>query len=43
MTEPFVLDYRARWSDMDWNQHMANAAFLGCAEDFTTFECSGTD
>jgi acyl-CoA thioester hydrolase len=31
--EPFVLDYRARWSDMDWNQHMANAAFLGCAEE----------
>jgi acyl-CoA thioester hydrolase len=33
MAEPFVLDYRARWSDMDWNQHMANAAFLGCAEE----------
>jgi acyl-CoA thioester hydrolase len=33
MTEPFVQDYRARWSDMDWNQHMRNAAFLGCAEE----------
>ena len=25
--------YRARWSDMDFNQHMRNAAYLGCSED----------
>jgi acyl-CoA thioester hydrolase len=33
MAEPFIQEYRARWSDMDWNQHMRNAAFLGCAEE----------
>ena len=31
--EPFVQEYRARWVDMDFNQHMRNAAFLGCAEE----------
>jgi acyl-CoA thioester hydrolase len=25
--------FRARWADMDFNQHMRNAAYLGCAED----------
>lgn len=29
----FVAQFRARWSDMDFNQHMKNAAFLGCSED----------
>jgi len=33
MTEPFVQDFRARWADMDFNQHMRNAAFLGCSEE----------
>jgi len=33
MSEPFVEHYRARWADMDFNQHMRNAAFLGCAEE----------
>lgn len=33
MTPSFVESYRARWSDMDFNQHMRNAAFLGCAEE----------
>jgi acyl-CoA thioester hydrolase len=33
MTTPFVEHYRARWADMDFNQHMRNAAFLGCAEE----------
>ncbi len=33
MAEPYVAEYRARWADMDWNQHMRNAAFLGCAEE----------
>ena len=32
-TEPFVQEYRARWVDMDFNQHMRNAAYLGCAEE----------
>jgi acyl-CoA thioester hydrolase len=32
VTTPFALRLRARWSDMDFNQHMSNAAFLGCAE-----------
>lgn len=31
--EPFVQEYRARWVDMDFNQHMRNAAYLGCAEE----------
>ena len=33
MTEPYVQQYRARWSDMDFNQHMRNAAYLGCGEE----------
>lgn len=33
MNDPFVEEYRARWVDMDFNQHMRNAAFLGCAEE----------
>jgi acyl-CoA thioester hydrolase len=33
MTESFTVDFRARWADMDFNQHMRNAAFLGCSED----------
>ena len=32
-TGPFVPEYRARWVDMDFNQHMRNAAYLGCAEE----------
>ena len=28
----FSISLRARWADMDFNQHMRNAAFLGCAE-----------
>lgn len=33
MTEPFIAQFRARWADMDFNQHMRNAAFLGVAEE----------
>ena len=33
MSERFVESYRARWADMDFNQHMRNAAFLGCSEE----------
>lgn len=33
MTQPFVEKFHARWPDMDFNQHMRNAAYLGCAED----------
>jgi acyl-CoA thioester hydrolase len=33
MGEPYVERFRARWADMDFNQHMRNAAFLGCSED----------
>ena len=29
----FAMEYRARWSDMDFNQHMRNASFLAYAED----------
>ena len=29
----FVQDYRARWADMDFNQHMRNAAYLGWSEE----------
>jgi acyl-CoA thioester hydrolase len=29
----FAIDFRARWADMDFNQHMRNAAFLGVSED----------
>jgi len=32
MATPFSMTMRARWSDMDFNQHMRNAAYLGCAE-----------
>lgn len=32
-TGAFRQEYFARWSDMDFNQHMRNAAFLGYAED----------
>ena len=30
---PFSLQLFARWPDMDFNQHMRNAAFLGASED----------
>lgn len=30
---PFSIELFARWPDMDFNQHMRNAAFLGAAED----------
>jgi acyl-CoA thioester hydrolase len=35
MTEaaPFAVELFARWSDMDFNQHMRNAAYLGASED----------
>ena len=33
MSEPYVQEYRARWADMDFNQHMRNAAYLGVAEE----------
>ena len=33
MADPFVQEYRARWADMDFNQHMRNAAYLGVAEE----------
>jgi acyl-CoA thioester hydrolase len=36
MGDTFSRDFRARWSDMDFNQHMSNAAFLGCAEQTRT-------
>jgi acyl-CoA thioester hydrolase len=31
VSEPFRADYRALWGDMDFNQHMANTAFLNYA------------
>lgn len=31
MTAPFIHEYQAQWADMDFNQHMANAAFLNYA------------
>ena len=31
MTVSFSADYRAQWRDMDFNQHMANSAFLDYA------------
>jgi acyl-CoA thioester hydrolase len=31
MSVPFTQEYRALWRDMDFNQHMANAAFLDYA------------
>jgi acyl-CoA thioester hydrolase len=30
---PFSIPLFARWSDMDFNQHMRNAAYLGASED----------
>jgi acyl-CoA thioester hydrolase len=30
---PFSIPLAARWSDMDFNQHMRNAAYLGASED----------
>ena len=36
MTEtarPFSIQLFARWPDMDFNQHMRNAAYLGASED----------
>jgi len=30
---PFSIRLFARWPDMDFNQHMRNAAYLGAAED----------
>jgi acyl-CoA thioester hydrolase len=30
---PFALQLFARWPDMDFNQHMRNAAYLGASED----------
>jgi acyl-CoA thioester hydrolase len=31
--QPFSIRLFARWPDMDFNQHMRNAAYLGAAED----------
>lgn len=31
MASTFTHDYRAQWRDMDFNQHMANSAFLDYA------------
>lgn len=36
MAEGFAQEYRAQWSDMDFNQHMANTAFLAYAGDIRT-------
>lgn len=33
---PYSLSLFARWSEMDFNQHMRNAAFLGASEDCRT-------
>jgi len=33
MSTPFSIQLFARWPDMDFNQHMRNAAFLGASED----------
>jgi acyl-CoA thioester hydrolase len=30
---PFAIQLFARWPDMDFNQHMKNAAYLGASED----------
>jgi acyl-CoA thioester hydrolase len=30
---PFAIHLFARWSEMDFNQHMRNAAYLGASED----------
>jgi acyl-CoA thioester hydrolase len=31
--QPFSIQLFARWPDMDFNQHMRNAAYLGASED----------
>jgi acyl-CoA thioester hydrolase len=36
MGAPFAVEYVAQWSDMDFNQHMANTAFLAYAGDIRT-------
>jgi acyl-CoA thioester hydrolase len=33
VSEPYAESFRARWADMDFNQHMRNAAFLGYGEE----------
>src|SRR5262249_61568394 len=33
MSTPFSIQLFARWPDMDFNQHMRNAAYLGASED----------
>ena len=33
MSQPYEQEFRARWVDMDLNQHMRNAAYLGCSEE----------
>jgi acyl-CoA thioester hydrolase len=33
MPELYIARFNARWADMDFNQHLRNAAFLGYAED----------
>jgi acyl-CoA thioesterase FadM len=42
MTKPFIEKFRARWADMDFNQHMRNAAYLGCAEETRVRYLDGT-
>jgi acyl-CoA thioester hydrolase len=32
-SKPFSIQLFARWPDMDFNQHMRNAAYLGASED----------
>jgi acyl-CoA thioester hydrolase len=32
-SKPFSITLYARWPDMDFNQHMRNAAYLGASED----------
>lgn len=31
--KPYQIELFARWPDMDFNQHMKNAAYLGASED----------
>jgi acyl-CoA thioester hydrolase len=33
MDDGFRVEYHAQWADMDFNQHMANSAFLDYASD----------
>jgi acyl-CoA thioester hydrolase len=33
VSKPFSIQLFARWPDMDFNQHMRNAAYLGASED----------